>query len=286
MASRIRTTRKTPAQDGSAGGLVGKSTTNSGSPIIKACANFGRAESIVDTPAGGIIGNVGSEDEVFAITLEDTFNYGNVKSLLAAGGLIGRYCGVASTLRNNGNFGKITSDTGFAGGLVGQISYNGNNQTWRIENALQAGAVSTESGFAGIVAGGIEDSVGSDLAMVVSNVVMAGSVTAKNGGQAGLLIGGRDRDSPYETAFTAEALSVLNSNASLPYYYDKDDDPASLVPAPVAIGPRALRNGVAKKQLDRAAQSNGWMQWIQGRFCPELVLFGTQGSTGLNVAIK
>ena len=56
--------------------------------------------------------------------------------------------------------------------------------------------------------------------------------------------------------------------------------------APAAIGPRSLRNGMAKKQLDRAAQSNGWMQWIQGQFCPELVLFGTKGSIGLNVAIK
>ena len=118
------------------------------------------------------------------------------------------------------------------------------------------------------------------------NVVMAGSAVATNGGQAGLLIGGRDTNSQYDTAFTAEASSVLASNAALPHYYDKDNAPASLATAPAASAPRALRNGMAKKQLDRAAQSNGWMRWIQGRFCPELVLFGTQGAIGLNVAIK
>ena len=265
------------AQDGGAGGLVGKSTSNSGSPAIRECANFGPVEAKANVPVGGIIGHVGTESGTFAITLVDTFNYGPVTSPLAAGGLIGRYRGVASVLRNNGNSGAIRCDTCWAGGFVGFISFNDNNRTWRIRNALQAGEVITYNGFAGIVVGGFEESIGSGLTMVVSNVVMAGSATVTSyGGKTGLLIAGRDTNSQYDTAFVVEDSCVLTSNAALPHYYDKDNAPASLATAPATIGPRALRDGTVRKQLDRAAESNGWMRWIAGKYCPELALFGTQ----------
>ena len=275
------------AQDGGAGGLVGKSTSNSGSPAIRACANFGPVEASANVPAGGIIGHVGTESGTFAITLVDTFNYGPVTSPLAAGGLIGRYRGVASNLCNDGNSGTVCCGPCWAGGLVGFISFNDNNRTWRIENALQAGPVITYNGFAGIVVGGFEESIGSGLTMVVSNVVMAGSARATSyGAKMGLLIAGRDTNSQYDTAFVVEDSCVLASNAALPHYYDKNNEPASLSSAPATIVSRALLDGSVKEQLDRAASDNNWMRWIQGFPCPELALFGTTYVPGLRFVIR
>ena len=273
-------------QDGGAGGLVGKSTSNSGSPVIRECANFGPVEASAIVPAGGIIGHVGTESGTFSITLVDTFNYGPVTSPLAAGGLIGRYRGVASVLRNNGNSGAVRCDTCWAGGLVGFISFNDNNRTWRIRNALQAGEVITYNGFAGIVVGGVEESIGSGLTMVVSNVVMAGSARATSyGAKMGLLIAGRDTNSQYDTAFIVEDCCVLASNAALPHYYDKNNEPANFETAPATFQPRALLDGSIKEQLDRAARDNSWMRWIQGFPCPELALFGTEYVPGLRFSI-
>ena len=274
-------------QDGGAGGLVGKSTSNSGSPAIRECANFGPVEASANVPAGGIIGHVGTESGTFAITLVDTFNYGPVTSPQAAGGLIGRYRGVVSTLRNNGNSGAVRCDTCWAGGLVGFISFNDDNRTWRIRNALQAGEVITYNGFAGIVVGGVEESIGSGLTMVVSNVVMAGSARATSyGAKMGLLIAGRDTNSQYDTVFVVDdTCRVLASNASLPHYYDKNNEPANFETAPATIGPRALLENTAKSRLDRAARDNGWMRWVQGRSYPELALFGTAYAPGLIISL-
>ena len=38
--------------------------------------------------------------------------------------------------------------------------------------------------------------------------------------------------------------------------------------------------------IDRAASQNVWMRWIQGRSCPELALFGKEGSPGFKIVIK
>ena len=268
---------------GGAGGFVGIS--NSGSPTISESANFGIVESTVNYPAGGFIGDAGSESGTFSLTFNDNFNYGAVSSPIAAGGLIGRYRGVVSQLRNNGNSGAISSEAGCAGGLVGQILYNDANRTWRIRNAMQAGAVSTASGCAGLLVGGIEASDLAGLSMVVSNAVIAGSA-ATAGGKAGLLVGGRDTAAANELAFSLdEASRVLASNASLAHYYDKDNAPASLATAPTTIDNRALLENTAKAQLDRLARDNGWMRWIQGRSYPELSRFGTKFAPGLIISL-
>ena len=277
---------KNAGEEGGAGGFIGIATS-SGSPTIHACANFGIVESTVPTyPAGGIIGDAGSESSTFSLTFTDNFNYGAVSSPVAAGGLIGRYRGVISQLRNNGNSGAISSEAGCAGGLVGQIRYNDAGRTWRMRNVMQAGTVSTASGCVGLLVGGIEESDLAGLSMVVSNAVIAGSAAISDGGQAGLLIGGRDITAANEIAFSLdEASRVLASNASLAHYYDKANAPASLASAPATFGPRALLENTAKAQLDRPARDNGWMRWVQGRSYPELALFGTKYAPGLIISL-
>ena len=267
------------AQDGGAGGLVGKSTSNSGSPVIRNCANFGPVEASAIVPAGGIIGHVGTESGTFAITLVDTFNYGPVTSPLAAGGLIGRYRGVISPLRNNGNSGPVRCDTCWAGGLVGFISFNDNNRTWRIENALQAGQVITYNGFAGIVLGGFEDSIGSGLSLVVSNVVMAGSATVtSDGGKTGLIIAGRDTNSQYDTEFVVVGSQVLDSNAELPHYYDKNNEPVEgwETTPPTTFTASVLNDPPIRRSLNAYAASHNCVPWIRGHDYPELATFGTE----------
>ena len=270
------------AQDGSAGGLVGKATSNSGSPTISDCANFGAVETTVNTPAGGIIGNVGTASGTFSFTLKNCFNYGDVSSPLAAGGLIGRYRGVISALINDGNSGAVFSDTGFAGGLVGKIRYNDDNRTWRIVNALQAGSVSTENGFAGIVVGGIEGSTGSGLSMVVSNVFMAGSAVATEGGQTGLAIGGCDAESTGELSLAVSGGGVLNSNAALQPGYDAEGQPIAWTgEAPSSFAPTALVDMTILAALNVEAKARSVTRWISGEEFPELETFGIENSPGM-----
>ena len=279
--ARVKVAGHVATQAGGAGGFVGVATS-SGSPTIRECANFGIVESTVNYPAGGFIGDAGSESGTFSLTFNDNFNYGAVASPIAAGGLIGRYRGVFSQLRNSGNSGAISSEAGCAGGLVGQIRYNDANRIWRIRNALQAGAVSTASGCAGLLVGGIEESDLAGLTMSVSNVVMAGAATASDGGQTGLLTGGRDSTAANEMAFAVDdSCRVLASNASLTHYYDKDNAPASLATAPDTITASALLDNTAKRRLNAAATAEGWMPWVQGHDYPELSLFGEKHEPGL-----
>ena len=283
--ARVRTAGHVATQTGGAGGFVGVATSSS-SPVIRECANFGAVESTVNYPAGGFIGEVGTESGTFSIDFHDNFNYGAVSSPVAAGGLLGRYRGVVSQLRNNGNSGAISSEAGCAGGLVGQIRYNDANRTWRIRNVLQAGAVSTMSGCAGLLVGGIEESDLAGLSMVVSNAVIAGSASISDGGQAGLLTGGRDITAANEMAYAVDdTCRVLASNASLAHYYDKDNAPASLATAPTTVGASALVDNLAKWRLNAAAEAEGWMTWVQGREYPELSLFGKKHVLGLIIVL-
>ena len=282
--AHVRVAKYTGAEGG-AGGFIGTATSTSGLPTITDSANFGIVDATVNYPAGGFIGDAGTADADLSLTLRSCFNYGSISSPVAAGGLVGSYRGAKNKLNNDGNSGKISSDAGFAGGLVGRVLYVGDNKTFGFRNVLQAGAVSTESGLAGILVGGIEASTGSGLSMVVSNAVMAGSAAATDGGQTGLLIGGRDTQSENDMAFVVEDSCVLASNATLTHYYDRDNAPAALATAPATINTRALLENTAKGRLDRLAVQNNWMRWIQGRSNPELALFGTKFAPGLIISL-
>ena len=275
---------KISGTDNGAGGFVGIAMS-SGSPSITDSANFGTVDTMVNVPAGGFIGAVGTGEEDFALTLRNCFNYGNVSSPIVAGGLVGSFRGAKNKLVNDGNSGAITASAGLAGGLVGRVLCVGDDKTFGFRNVLQAGAVRTGNGFAGILVGGIEYSTGSGLSMVVSNAVMAGSAVATDDyGQTGLLIGGRDTVSENDMVFDVDENSrVLASNATLPHYYDKANAAASLATAPATIPASALTGNTAKQRLDRLAVDNGWMRWVQGREYPELALFGEKYSPGLLV---
>ena len=282
--AHVRVARYT-GSEGGAGGLVGFANSSNGLPTITDCANFGVVDATVNYPAGGLVGDVGTAERDFSLTLKNCFNYGDVPSSVAAGGLVGSFRGMSNRLVNDGNSGAITSLAGFAGGLVGRVLCVGDNKRFGFRNGLQAGAVTTESGLAGILVGGIEASTGSGLSMVVSNVVMAGSAAATDGGQTGLLFGGRDTVSDNEMAFEVEESVALASCLALPHYYDKDNTAASLAVPPATMAPSALTRAVAKKQLDDAAVASGWMRWIQGRDHPELALFGEKYLPGLMILL-
>ena len=284
--ARVKVAKKA-GEEGGAGGFVGIATS-SGSPTIRDCANFGVVESTVSVyPAGGFIGDAGSESDTFSLTVQSCFNYGAVSSPIAAGGLIGRYRGVVSTLSNNGNSGAISSEAWFAGGLVGQIRYNDANRTWRICNAMQAGAVSTMSGTAGLLVGCIEESDLAGLTLSVSNTWIAGSAAISEGGQAGILFGGRDITAENELTVELGESKVLESNASLPHYYDRSNDPAFLEEAPATFGADALTSCTIRNALNAyASKHSGYTMWIQGKNFPELATFGTERTSGLMIFVR
>ena len=283
--ARVKVTGHVATQAGGAGGFVGIATS-SGSPTIRDCANFGVVESTVNYPSGGFIGDVGTESDTFSLTVQSCFNYGAVSSPTAAGGLIGRYRGVVSTLSNNGNSGAVSSEAGFAGGLVGQIRYNDANRTWRICNAMQTGAVSTMSGTAGLLVGCIEESDLVGLTLSVSNTWIAGSAAISDGGQAGILFGGRDITAGNELTVELGESKVLESNASLPHYYDRGNAPAFLAETPATFGPSALIDWSMRNALNDYAVDKGYVMWIQGEEFPELETFGTEYSPGLMIIFK
>ena len=283
--ARVKVASSVATQAGGAGGFVGVATV-SGSPTIRDCANFGTVESTVNYPAGGFIGDVGTESDTFSLTVQSCFNYGAVSSPIAAGGLIGRYRGVVSTLSNNGNSGAISSEAGFAGGLVGQICYNDANRTWRICNAMQAGAVSTTSGGAGLLVGCIEESDLAGLTLSVSNTWIAGSAATEDGGQAGILFGGRDITAENELTVELGESKVLEANASLPHYYDRSNAPAFLEEQPATFGADALTSWTIRNALNAYAQEHGYTMWIQGESYPELETFGTEHVSGFMVIVR
>lgn len=285
--ARVKVASSVATQAGGAGGFVGVATV-SGSPTIRDCANFGTVESTVPAyPAGGFIGDAGSESDTFSLTVQSCFNYGAVSSPIAAGGLIGRYRGVVSTLSNNGNSGAVSSEAGFAGGLVGQICYNDANRTWRICNAMQAGAVSTMSGTAGLLVGCIEESDLAGLTLSVSNTWIAGSAAISDGGQAGILFGGRDITAENELTIVLGESKVLESNASLPHYYDRSNGPASLEEQPATFGADALTGWTIRNALNAyVSEHSGYTMWIQGNAFPELATFGTEHVSGFMMLIR
>ena len=264
---------------GGAGGLIGYSISNSGSPTVVDCANFGKVES-VDYSAGGMIGDLGTNNVAFAATIKSCYNYGSISSSLAAGGIVGRYRGASKTIVNCGNAGSVSSPTGYAGGIVGCLRYNGNNGAAGFENVFQCGAVSTESGFAGILAGGLSETTGSGLTLAVNNAWMAGSATASAGGKAGLAIGGCDAASTGALALSVSGGGVLNSNASLAAGYNAAGQALEWT-APGSFAPSALVDRTVLDSLNGVARAQNLTRWIPGEEFPELEPFGTEFSPGM-----
>ena len=269
------------ATDAAVGGLVGGAWSNSGSPTIVDCANFGIVEATANVPAGGIIGEAGTTNGTFTLSVKSCFNYGNVSSPLAAGGIAGSFKGANNTFVNCGNSGNVSSDAGFAGGLVGRIRFNGSTKTAGFENAFQCGAISTQSGFAGLLAGGLNASTGSGLTLTVNNAWMAGSATAA-GGKAGLMIGGCDTSSTGVLALSVTGGGVLNSNAALAAGYDAAGQQIAWTgDAPTSFASTALVDMTILEALNAEARSRNVTRWIPGEEFPELETFGTENSPGM-----
>lgn len=270
------------ASEAAAGGLVGGGWSNSGSPVITDCANFGIVEATSNVPAGGIIGNVGADSGDFSVPVKSCYNYGDVSSPLAAGGIIGAYSGASKTLVNCGNSGSVASSAGFAGGLIGRMRFNGSTKTAGFENVFQCGEVSTATGFAGILAGGLTASTGSGLTLVANNCFMAGSATASAGGKTGLAIGGCDAESTGALALSVTGGGVLNSNAALAAGYDAAGQQIAWTgDAPTSFASTALVDMTILEALNAEARSRNVTRWIPGEEFPELETFGTENSPGM-----
>ena len=165
---------------------------------------------------------------------------------------------------------------------MGRVLCVGDNKSFGFANALQVGAVSTGSGLAGTLVGGIEGSTGSGLSMVVSNVFMAGSAVATEGGQTGLAIGGCDAESTGELSLAVSGGGVLDSNAALQPGYDAEGQPIAWTgEVPSLFTPTALVDMTILNSLNDAAKAWDFTRWISGEEFPELETFGTENSPGM-----
>ncbi|MBR0326792.1 MAG: hypothetical protein IIX09_03220 [Clostridia bacterium] len=128
---------------------------------IENCVNY--AELVLnkkEANSGGILGQilttVAKENLVIA-NISKCVNYGNVTSKTGngyIGGVVGRISG-AGTISECANFGTVTGSSAIVGGVLGQVSYNGNSDarySVLIENCLNAGAVSGTHVSGGIAA--------------------------------------------------------------------------------------------------------------------------------------
>ena len=150
---------------------------------------------------------------------------------------------------------------------------------------MQAGAVSTMSGCAGLLVGGIEESDLAGLTLSVSNAWMAGSVTCSDGGQTGILFGGRDIMAENELTIDMGDGKVLESNSAIALYYDRLSA-AVAWDSPITFGAKALTGYEARRALDLYANEHNHTTWVGGRNFPELKLFGTECLTGISIKFR
>ena len=281
--ARVAVNKLVVSTVGGAGGLVGILNLDVSDSIITNCANFGKVESTVNYPAGGLVGDalIANVSGV-KLTQRSNFNYGDVSSPMAAGGHLGRFRGARNLMVNHGNSGSISSPSGAAGGIVGLLGHNTKSKSPGFRNVMQAGAISTESGFAGMVVGGLTGSTISGCSLVVSNAYLAGSVTATGGGSTGLVFAGRDTAPSHELKIVIGKSEVLASNASLPLYSDNMSGEYSVVGNyPDTFAASALINKEIFGALNKYATKNKHAEWIQGEEYPEILTFGKVPHAGL-----
>ena len=86
-------------------------------------------------------------------------------------------------------------------------------------------------------------------------------------------------------AIVMDNCKVLESNDSLPLYYDKDNNPVAWE-SPTTFGPSALIDWSLRNALNDYAVGHGNTMWIQGEEFPELETFGTKYSPRLTIILR
>ena len=171
-----------------AGGVVGRfcgDKTTDDTFIVKNCANYGSVKGAVGQ-SGGIVGY-----SAHSLQGEYCFNYGDIDSAANTAGVFGSIGnskaygngGIVSTVKYCGNEGKVTSRTGYAGGVVGYTYGSGTaavetNKHVEIYYCYNVGEVVAAT--AGKIASGILGYVNSS-AVKIQNCFSGGKVTAGEG---------------------------------------------------------------------------------------------------------
>ena len=253
-----------------AGGIIGTFWSNY-DVVLEVADSANYSDILLPTngiPVGGLVGRVNVVDGAM---ITNSFNYGNVESDVAAGGIIGRFESAAVIdVIDVGNAGDVTSTNGPAGGVVGYWMRSSNSGDAPFVGIMQNGAITTGTNCAGNVAGFI----GGRFYLcenVISNAVLAGSVTALDEhGQTGQLAGKvlADEDSPHEATWVVSNVHV--TDPELVHYYTLRNEPVTDVDGISVMSDVDLRSWT----------SCGWLNagravrpWVQTENYPELSIF-------------
>lgn len=271
VSSEIYGTGTNPCGIG-AGGIFGGNWYNTSSTVVFDCANYGPVTTGTNTvSAGGIVAMIDGNNGNTSSTISNCMNYASVSSPYAAGGVLGYMSKFSKPLYNVGNCGSVSSDDS-AGGIVGKLTFYLNNNKCGVNGLMQAGTVTTSTGFVGVVIGRLVGASNSGCTFPIRCGVLAGSATATNGGQAGLIVGGT---SPFgttgEISYSVDELTAA-VDTEMAHYYNKDNEPQRFDSlASMQVGD--LKNHVAAEKLNTYASANGFMSWVQTENYPELSMF-------------
>lgn len=271
VSSEIYGTGTNPCGIG-AGGIFGGNWYNTSSTVVFDCANYGPVTTGTNTvSAGGIVAMIDGNNGNTSSTISNCMNYASVSSPYAAGGVLGYMSKLSKPLYNVGNCGSVSSDDS-AGGIVGKLTFYLNNNKCGVNGLMQAGTVTTSTGFVGVVIGRLVGASNSGCTFPIRCGVLAGSATATNGGQAGLIVGGT---SPFgttgEISYSVDELTAA-VDTEMAHYYNKDNEPQRFDSlASMQVGD--LKNHVAAEKLNTYASANGFMSWVQTENYPELSMF-------------
>ena len=165
-------------EDSTVGGIIG----NMKNASILSCINKGKITS-EGRKAGGIVGQIYSEDENNVVTIEKSHNEGEISSnTIYVGGIAG-YISIVNIL-NCYNIANIETEEGQIGGIVGYAASTNS----KIENCYNMGSIYgkfiKEENYKNTIAGGI---VGHNYGLI-SKCYNTGSITIENS-QAGGIAG-------------------------------------------------------------------------------------------------
>ena len=227
---------------------------------IENCVNY--ATLVVnkkDSNSGGILGEVittAKKENLIVVNVSKCVNYGSVTNTSGnayIGGVIGRLSG-AGTVSECANFGTITGASAIVGGVLGQVSYNGNadaRYTVLIENCLNAGAVTGTHVSGGVAARAYE------------------LVTFKNCVNLGQLTVSKDDSN-------ANRFGAIESNTVATYennYYLAGSAVNATLPETVGLGNRTgATEKTAAEMKDLVSVLGEAWTIVDGQLCLEFVL--------------
>ena len=227
---------------------------------IENCVNF--AELVInkkDGNSGGILGEVittAKKANLVVANVSKCVNYGNVTSKTGngyIGGVIGRLSG-AGTVSECANFGTITGSSAIVGGVLGQVSYNGNDDarySVLIENCLNAGAVNGTHVSGGLLARAYE-------LVTIKNCVNIGQLTVTKD----------DSNKDRFGAIDSHTVSTLENN-----YYLAGSSINSTLPETVGLGNRTgATEKTAAEMKDLVSVLGEAWTIADGQLCLESVL--------------